>query len=324
MSPLMSKVWVYAELDPAGGPSPTALELLTKARTIGDEVAAVALGPGASAAADLLGEYGAQLVFAGDDPVYADCLAQPAVHALHQLVADHRPNLILFGFDYDSRDVAARLSARTGSTLMSNATDLLDLDLAQTATFGGTLLVDVRLGGPEPRLVLVRPKSFEAQPSGGTARVVPVDVAISEELRRSRRVARHEEAASGPKLEEARVIVAGGRGLKEPANFGLLDELAGAIGSAAVGATRAVVDAGWVPYSMQIGQTGKTVRPDVYIAVGISGATQHMVGMKGAKAIVALNKDAEAPIFQIADLGVVGDCLKILPQVIQGVKTAKD
>ena len=189
--------------------------------------------------------------------------------------------------------------------------------------FGGSTVVDVSLSGPDPKLVLVRPKAFEASPSGGEATLVPVDVEIPAVARRARRVERHEEASTGPKLEEAKVVIAGGRGLKEAANFSLLDELAGALGGAAVGATRAVVDAGWVPYPMQIGQTGKTVRPDVYIAVGISGATQHMVGMKTSKAIVAINKDAEAPIFQIADLGIVGDALKVLPALIAAVKARR-
>jgi electron transfer flavoprotein alpha subunit len=169
----------------------------------------------------------------------------------------------------------------------------------------------------------VRPKSFVAEPSGGQASVVPVEVSIGEELRQARRLERHEEQAAGPKLDEAPVVVSGGRGLQEASNFDLLEQLSSAIGNAAVGATRAVVDAGWVPYALQIGQTGITVKPGVYMAFGISGATQHMVGMKGAKKIIAVNKDEEAPIFQIADLGVVGDALKLLPQLIDEIKARK-
>ena len=318
----MAKVWVFAEVSPDGTVDNAALELLTKAREIGDEVEAVALGPGATDAVDKLGEYGATTVYASDDDVYGDYLAQPAAHALHELIEQHEPDLVLFATNYDSRDIAGRLSAKTGSTLMSNVTGLFSVDKAQTAIFGGATLVDVELEG-EPKLVLVRPKSFVAEPSGGSAELVEVDVDVDDDLKKAERVERHEEEASGPRLEDAPVVISGGRGLGEAGNFQLLDELAGLIGNAAVGATRAVVDAGWVPYAYQIGQTGKTVKPGVYIAVGISGATQHIVGMKGAKRIIAINKDEEAPIFQIADLGVVGDALKILPQLVEEVKSRK-
>jgi electron transfer flavoprotein alpha subunit len=318
----MAKIWVYAEVKPDGTVDATALEILTKARSLGGELEAVALGPGATQAAKTLGEHGATTVYASDDDVYADYVAQPAAQALAELIQEHSPELVLFAMNYDSRDIAGRLSAKTGSTLMSNAMDIADTNTAKTAIFGGSTIVDVALDGT-PKLVLVRPKSFAAEASGGEAKVVPVEVSISDDLKKSKRVKRHEEAASGPKLEEAPVIISGGRGLQDPANFKLLEELADAIGNAAVGATRAVVDAGWVPYAMQIGQTGKTVKPGVYIAIGISGATQHIVGMKGAKRIIAINKDEEAPIFSIADLGIVGDALKVIPQLIEEVKSRK-
>jgi electron transfer flavoprotein alpha subunit len=312
-------VWVYAELAD-GGPATTALELLTKARDLGEEVSAVALGAGATEAAGPLGEHGAARVFAGDDAVFDDHLAGPRVEALHRLVQEHSPSLILFATSYDSRDVAGRLQARTASTLVSNANDVPSIDRARTAIFGGSKLVEVQLAGPEPRLVLVRPKSFEPQSSGGTAEVVPVPADVPDEAKAARVVERHEEEASGPKLEDAPVVIAGGRGLQEAGNFELLQELAGAIGNAAVGATRAVVDAGWVPYNMQVGQTGVTVKPDLYIAVGISGATQHLVGMRESKRIVAINKDPDAPIFRVADLGVVGDAVKIVPAVAEKIR----
>jgi electron transfer flavoprotein alpha subunit len=318
----MPKVWVFAEIAPEGTPKPVALELLTKARALG-EAEAVALGPGATDAAEALGDHGATTVYASDDPVYADFLGQPAAHALHELAMEHHPDLIMFATTYDGRDVAGRLQARLGASLMSNVVDVTGPDAARTAIAGGSQFVDVALEGPSPRLVLVRPKSFPAEPSDGGATVVPVEVEIPEELRRARRVERHEESGSGPKLEEARVVIAGGRGLQDPSNFALLDELAAALGNAAVGASRAVVDAGWVPYSYQVGQTGKTVKPEVYLAFGISGALQHVVGMKGAKRIVAVNKDADAPIFKLADLGVVGDALKVLPDLIQEVRARK-
>lgn len=318
----MTRVWVYAEVTPEAARS-SALELLTKARSLGDSVAAVALGPGANDAAGALGKHGASTVFASDDEAYADGLGRPQAHALEALVREHGPDLVLFSTSHDARDVAGRLQARLGCALMSNATELTSPGEAQTQIFGGSRVVDVALHGPAPRLVLVRPKSFAAEPSDGVATVVPVDVEIPDELRSARRVERHEEAAAGPKLEEAKVVIAGGRGLQGPANFALLDELAAAIGDAAVGASRAVVDAGWVPYSYQIGQTGKTVRPEVYIAVGISGATQHVVGMKAAKRIVAINKDPDAPIFRMADLGIVGDALAVVPRLIEEIRARR-
>lgn len=316
----MPTIWVYAEID-SGRLDPAALELVTKARQLGD-VEVVALGPGATEAAGPLGEHGAEIVYASDDEVYAEYIAQPHVHVLTELIGENAPDMILFATNYDSRDIAGRLSARLGTTLMSNVMDIESVDRAKTAVFGGSLIVDVALEG-QPKIVLARPKSFVAEPTGGEATVVPVEAEIPEEAKRAKRVERHEEAATGPKLEDAPVVVSGGRGLQEPDNFKHLDELASAIGNAAVGATRAVVDAGWVPYSYQIGQTGKTVKPSVYIAFGISGATQHIVGMKGAKRIIAINKDEEAPIFQISDLGIVGDALKILPQLVEEVKSRK-
>lgn len=317
----MAKTWVYAEVA-RGGVDGAALEILTRARELDGDVESVVLGPGATDAAAELGRYGASTVFVSDDPVYADYVAQPAAHALSELARQHRPDLVLFATNYDSRDIAGRLSAKLGAPLMSNAIDLPSAEVARAAIFGGTTFVDVELRRP-PRIVLVRPKSFEPRPSGGSAAVVPVDVDIPEDLKRARRVERNEEAASGPRLEEAAIVVSGGRGLQDPANFDLLDQLASVIGDAAVGATRAVVDAGWVPYAYQIGQTGTTIKPNVYLAFGISGATQHVVGMKGAKKIVAVNKDEDAPILQIADLGVVGDALRILPQLIEEVKARK-
>ncbi len=312
------KVWVWVDVTP-DGPATSALELLTKARELGDEVAAVALGPGAKASADALGEHGAQTVFASDDEVFDTHLAQPAVHALAGLLDEHTPDLILFPASYDARDVAGRLQARTGSTLMANATDVLGPDRARTEILGGTKVVDVELQGPAPRLVIVRPQSFVADPSGGTAEVVDMKVDVPGELTTAERVERHEEAASGPRLEDAKVVIAGGRGLGGPDAFEQLDELAAAIGNAAVGASRAAVDAGWVPYSYQIGQTGKTVKPEVYVCAGISGALQHMVGMKGAKRIVAITKDPDAPILKIADLGVVGDLFQVVPALTEEI-----
>ena len=313
------KIWVWADVT-QDGPAPSVLELLTKARELGEDVAAVALGPGATASAGALGEHGATKLFASDDEVFANHLSQPAVHALAGLVEEHSPDLILFPASYDARDVAGRLHARIGSTLMANATDVLASDEARTEILGGTKVVDVELKGPAPRLVIVRPQSFASEPSGGTAELVEVKVDVPDELTSAERTERHEEAASGPRLESAKVVVAGGRGLGGPEAFEQLDKLAAAIGNAAVGASRAAVDAGWVPYSFQIGQTGKTVKPEVYICAGISGALQHLVGMKAAKRIVAITKDPDAPILKIADLGVVGDLFQVVPALTEEIE----
>jgi electron transfer flavoprotein alpha subunit len=310
--------WVYAQITP-DGVHPSALELLTKARSLGGEVAAVALGPGATAAAADLGAHGATTLYANDEQMFADQPGRPAAHTLKALIDQHAPSLLLLPGTYEGRDVAGCLQALTGSTLMANATDVTSADRARTEIFGGTKIVDVDLGGPEPKLVLVRPKSFPAEASGGTATVVAVDAVVPDGPVATL-VKRHAEAASGPKLEEANVVIAGGRGLGGPEPFAMLDELATAIGGAAVGASRAAVDAGWVPYAYQVGQTGKTVKPEVYIAAGISGALQHVVGMKGAKRIVAINKDADAPILKIADLGVVGDLFQIVPALTEEVR----
>ena len=327
----MAAIWVYAELDGAGGVASPALELLTKASSLTPDVTAVALGAGATDAVDMLGAYGATTVLAADDPAYDEYLAEPAAYALAQLVREHRPDLVLFGPGYDSRDVAGRLQAMLGCALVANVDDVVALDRVRVRTalrlwpgrpgnlrggIGGTKIVDVKLAGPAPPLVVPRAKAFDAAQSGGRARVVAVDLAIPEERRRTRRTAQHHDESPGTRLEDAKVVIAGGRGLGEAGNFALLGELAGAIGSAAVGATRPVVDAGWAPFGMQIGQTGKTVEPDVYIAVGISGAAQHVVGIKGAHRVVAINKDRDAPIFQLADLGVVGDALDVVRALI--------
>jgi electron transfer flavoprotein alpha subunit len=318
----MPTVWVYAEMA-GGAPHPSAFELLTKARSLGDRVEAVALGPGARAAAHELGAHGAGRVFASDDEVFVDHPGRPAAYVLASLIDEHRPALVLFSTNYDARDVAGGVQARTGSTLVSNATDVTALDRARTEIFGGIRIVDVELAGPDPKLVLVRPRSFQSERPGGSAEVVSVDPDVPEELKTVRVAERHADANAGAKLEDARVVIAGGRGIGGPDSFAMLDELAAAIGGAAVGASRAAVDAGWVPYRYQIGQTGRTVKPDVYLAVGVSGALQHVVGMKAAKRIVAINKDAQAPIFKMADLGVVGDLFQVVPALTEEIRRRK-
>jgi electron transfer flavoprotein alpha subunit len=318
----LARIFVYAELRD-GKPAAISLELLARARELG-EAEAVALGPGAAGAAADLGRHGARVVHINEDQAFADYLAEPATDVMAALVEQHQPDLVLFGFTTDSRDVAGRLAARLGVGLISNSIDVAARDgawIAQVPYFGGAKVAEYKANA-KPAIVLLRPKSFEASETGGEARIEQVDAAIGAGSRRARITERRVEASEKVKLEDAAVIVSGGRGLQGPENFELLEGLADALG-AAVGASRAVVDAGWVPYSMQVGQTGKTVRPGVYLAFGISGAMQHMVGMKGSKLIIAVNKDAEAPIMKVADLGVVGDALKILPALTDAVKARK-
>jgi electron transfer flavoprotein alpha subunit len=319
----VAAILVYAELS-QGKLTSTSLELMTKARELGD-VYAVALGSGAKGAAATLGKHGAKAVHVNEDAAFDDYIAEPATDSVAALYEKEKPDLILFGFTPDSREVAGRLAARLGAGLIANASDVEAQDggfVARVPYFGGSKVASMKANA-KPAIVLVRPKSFEISESGGTAEVKELDAAVADGSKRAHIAERVVEASEKVKLEDARVVVSGGRGMGGPQNFPMLEDLASALGGA-VGASRAVVDAGWVPYSMQVGQTGKSVRPGVYIAVGISGAMQHTVGMKTSKVIIAINKDAEAPIMKMADLGVVGDALKIVPALTAAVKAKRN
>ncbi|MCL4148077.1 UNVERIFIED_CONTAM: hypothetical protein GTU68_062773 [Idotea baltica] len=226
------------------------------------------------------------------------------------------------GTSYDGRDTAARLSVKLDKTVITNVVDIeVDGDslVGTEPVFGGTTDVKTKFAGEGPYIMLVRPKSFTAEPSGGDAAdVEDLDVPDLGSAGGAVVTERHVEESDGPKLDEAALVVSGGRGLGEADKYQMVEDLAKALGGAA-GASRAIVDAGWVPYSYQVGQTGKVVKPDVYVACGISGATQHLVGMKGSKHIIAINKDPEAPIFGVADLGIVGDVHKVMPQLIEAL-----
>ncbi len=315
------KIWVFAESE-GDKPTSATLELLTKARELGDTVETVYVGSDAATIAPALGEYGAAKVFAADA---GDSLpGVVAAAAIASLVEAEAPDLIVFAQSYDGRDAMGRLSAKLNRTVLTNLMGLSvegDTVKARTAIFGGNTLVDVEFEGPKPYLAAVRPKSFAAEPGGaGAAEVVAVGDVNAGRGADAKVLDHHVEEREGPKLEEATVVVSGGRGLGEAENYDpLVEQLAKLLGGAS-GASRAIVDAGWVPYSKQVGQTGKTVKPKVYIALGISGATQHMVGMKGSDNIIAVNKDAEAPIFSIADLGIVGDVKKVVPKLIEALK----
>jgi electron transfer flavoprotein alpha subunit len=319
----INNIWVFAEAVD-GAVKSISLELLAKARTLaqssgGSEVTAVYGGDGA-AVAEVLGAHGATRVLATGD--LGDDLPGVAI-ASAIAASDQRPDLFLLGTTYEGRDVAARLSVKLDTPVLTNNTDVTvdgDTVTATTPIFGGTQLVKTRFTGEGPHLVLVRPKSFAAEPSGGGAAVVEaLALADAGAAGAAKIKARHVEEHTGPKLDEAAVVVSGGRGLGEAAKYDMIESLAKLL-KGAPGASRAIVDAGWVPYSYQVGQTGKVVKPSVYIAAGISGATQHMVGMKGSKNIVAINKDPEAPIFGIADLGIVGDVHKVLPKLIEALQ----
>jgi len=317
----VSRIWVLVER--AGEKvAPVSLELLTKARELASEVEGFTWGDPEPLAAQV-GDFGASKLHTVGD--LDGALPGPAVAAAAAaaLQRDQGPDAILLPQDYNGRDIAGRLSARLDRPVLTNAIGLAEEGedlVAEHAVFGGTEIVRSRFSGPPPWIFVIRAKSFAAEASGGPpASVDHWPVPELGAAGSARIVASHAEQTEGPKLDEAAVVVSGGRGLGSAENYALVEDLARLLHGAA-GASRAIVDAGWVPYSHQVGQTGKTVKPTVYIACGISGATQHMVGMKGSKNIIAINKDQEAPIFSIADLGVVGDVQKVLPRLIETLK----
>ena len=320
MAPPLVATLVFLE-DHEGELVKGSLGVLTKAAQLGGDVAAVVAGSGVRELAAQAGRFGAARVYAADDPALAAPLPQPRVDVLAGLVRDKGFDTVLFGASVLSADVAAGLAARLGAGLNW---DLVDLELRDGALVGkrpalqDSVVAEVTWKG-EPRIALVRSGTFEPAETGGDAEVEDVPVALEDFSTKAVMVERAHAESEGPSIEDADVIVAGGRGLGEPDKFALLEELAGALGGA-VAATRAVVDAGWYPYSAQVGQTGKTVAPKLYVACGISGAIQHKVGMQGAGTIVAINKDPNAPIFEYADVGVVGNLHEIVPKLTALVK----
>jgi electron transfer flavoprotein alpha subunit len=319
----MDRIWVLAETGEQG-PTPLTLELLTAARGLASTVEAVAWGSDTASLAGPLGEYGATKLYDVGDLAGA-LPGAPVASALAALVSQgDAPDALLVPASYDGRDVAGRLSAKLDRPVLTNVTGLSEVDgslVSEHPVFGGSQMVSARFTDGGPGIFVVRAKSFAAEPSGGgAAEVVAAPAGDVGATGAAKIVDRHVEAASGPKLDEAAVVVSGGRGLGGAEHYAMIEELASLLRGAA-GASRAIVDAGWVPYSHQVGQTGKTVKPTVYVAAGISGATQHLVGMKGSKNIVAVNKDQEAPIFSVADLGIVGDVHKVLPALIEALKS---
>jgi electron transfer flavoprotein alpha subunit len=315
----LNRIWVYAEATD-GTVSPLSLELLAKARTLGGTVEAVYAGGDAEAIAGTLGAHGATKVHSTGD-LGGSLAGVPVASAIAKAIGDgNGPDLLMLGTTYEGRDIAARLSVAIDKPVITNNIDLEvdgDAVVVTEPIFGGTKLVKTRFTAAGPHIALFRPKSFEAaEAGGGAAEVASLEVTDAGTAKVTNS---HVEEATGPKLDEANIVVSGGRGLGEAGKYEMIETLAKLL-KAAPGASRAIVDAGWVPYSYQVGQTGKVVKPTVYIAAGISGATQHLVGMKGSKNIIAINKDPEAPIFSVADLGIVGDVHKVLPKLIEALQ----
>jgi len=301
------------------------LGVLAKAVSLADgEVAGAILGPGAAGLAAEAGRHGAAKVWVAEDAALEAPLPQPRVDVSADLVRRYGFDTVLFGATVLTADVAAGLAARLDAGLNWDLVDLTQENgklVGKRPALDDTVYVDVGWKS-EPRLALIRTGTFEPVESGGDAEVEQAKVQLEEFSTRAKMIEQAHEESEGPSIEDADVIVAGGRGLGGPENFALVEELAKALGGA-VAATRAVVDAGWYPYSTQVGQTGKTVAPRLYIAVGISGAIQHKVGMQGSNVIVAINKDPNAPIFEYADLAVVGDLHEIVPKLTELVNAKK-
>jgi electron transfer flavoprotein alpha subunit len=318
----MSQVLVLVEHGD-GAVKRVTLELLTAARALGVP-AAVVVGPPGSAAplVDKLGEYGATTVYVAESPDVEKHLATPQAEVLASLVARTSPAAVLLASTAEGKEIAARLAMRTRSGIL---TDAVGLDADGTATqsiFGGAVVVKSRVRTGTP-IVTVRPNSVTAEPAPAQPTTQEVEVTLPDAARGATVLERVvEEKGSRPALTDASVVVSGGRGLGAGENFVLVEKLADALGGA-VGASRAATDAGWYPHQAQVGQTGVTVSPQLYVAVGISGAIQHRAGMQTSKTIVAINKDAEAPIFELVDFGVVGDLFQVVPQLTEEIGKRK-
>jgi electron transfer flavoprotein alpha subunit len=292
-------------------------EMLTAARAYG-EPAAVWVGPGAEAARDRLAEYGAAKVYVADSSDLTDYVVAPQAELLASLIEQHSPAAVLVAGSPTGREVAGRVAVKTSSGILTDVTALEDGLQSEQSIFGGGITVQSKVTKGTP-LIVIRPNAISAEPSPGDAELVPTEVTVSDAAKGAKITERVEqERGARPELTEASIVVSGGRGMGNAENFVVVERLADALG-AAVGASRAAVDAGWYPHAFQVGQTGKTVSPQLYIAAGISGAIQHRAGMQTSKTIMVVNKDPEAPIFELADFGVVGDLFNVVPQLTEEV-----
>ena len=316
----MAEVLVVVEASPAAGVKKVTLEMLTLARGLGSPCAVV-FGD-AAALTDRLGEYGAEKVYAASGEDVQDYLVAPKATVVAGLVRSVRPAAVLLASTQEGKEIAGRLAVKLDNGLL---TDVVGVEADGTATqviFAGSGVVKSRVTRGLP-IVTVRPNSVPAQPAPVTPVVEQVTVSVAEADKLARVVERVAEARGArPELTEASIVVSGGRGGGNADNFAVVEELADLLGGA-VGASRAAVDAGFYPHQFQVGQTGKTVSPQLYVALGISGAIQHRAGMQTSKTIVAVNKDAEAPIFELADFGVVGDLFKVVPQATDEIRKRK-
>src|SRR5487761_57054 len=320
----MAEVLVLAE-HADGEVKKATLELLTSPRRLGSP-SVVWTGPGAEAAQARLAEYGAEKVYVADSSDFSGYVVAPTAELLASLVGSVSPAAVLVAGTTEGKEIAGRLAVKTGSGVLTDAVNVTvgedGAPVAEQPNFGGAITVHsvVRSGTP---IIAVRPNAVSPEASAGAAAVEAVSFAASDAAKAAR-VTEHVTAEKGerPDLTEAQIVVSGGRGTGSEDGFKILEKLADALG-AAVGASRAVTDAGWYPHQFQVGQTGKTVSPQLYMAVGISGAIQHRAGMQTSKTIVAINKDPEAPIFEIADFGIVGDLFTVVPQLIDEIAKHK-
>ena len=299
-------------------------ELLTLARRLG-EPSAVFVGPGLDSAKAALAEHGAAKVYVADAAELLSYLVAPTAEVLDRIVRDSSPAAVLIASGAEGKEIAARLAIKTGSGVLTDATDVTaegGTVTAEQPVFGGSTVVRSAVTTGTP-IITVRPNSVAAEPAAGAAERVDVTVELSEAAKGAR-ITDHvvEEKGERPELSEAAIVVSGGRGVGSGENFSVIEALADSLG-AAVGASRAATDAGWYPHQHQVGQTGKTVSPQLYVAAGISGAIQHRAGMQTSKTIVAINKDPEAPIFELVDFGVVGDLHQVVPALTEKVTARK-
>jgi electron transfer flavoprotein alpha subunit len=313
----MAEVLVLAEQ--AGGEvKKVTFELLTLARRFG-EPAVLWTGPGAGAARGRLAEFGAAKVYVADSEEFTGYVVAPVAEALASLVESQSPAAVLLPGTGEGKEIAGRLAVKTNSGVITDATGLDESLTAEQSIFGGAIVVQSRVRSGTP-IIAVRPNAVSPQAQPGAAELVPLDIEVSEGAKAAR-ITETVAAERGerPELTEAQIVVSGGRGTGSAEGFKIIEELADTLG-AAVGASRAVTDAGWYPHQFQVGQTGKTVAPQLYLAAGISGAIQHRAGMQTSKTIMVINKDPEAPIFELADFGVVGDLFKVVPQLIEEIR----